>query len=163
MTHNEAFEASKENGKHRWLAQLVGSWKGTAKTWFEPGVLGDESPSEGRIELIMDGRFLQFDYSGAMDGKPLSGKAMIGYYVNDEECQMAWMDSFHMNTSILFSKGTFDNDRFTALGHFHHGEQKWGWRTEIELLENGQLKIAAYIITPEGEEALATEAIYDRQ
>ena len=44
------FEESIESGVHAHLSVLVGEWKGPAKTWFEPDVVGDESPMTGRMK-----------------------------------------------------------------------------------------------------------------
>jgi Protein of unknown function (DUF1579) len=41
-------------------------------------------------------------------------------------------------------------------------EQHWGWRTEIEMPGDDEVKITAYNISPEGEEARATELLYRR-
>ncbi|MFN2502534.1 MAG: DUF1579 family protein [Pyrinomonadaceae bacterium] len=43
------FDESKTGGWNAKLARLVGEWSGATKTWFEPGVLADESPMTGKI------------------------------------------------------------------------------------------------------------------
>ena len=43
------FEESIESGIHAHLSILVGEWSGTTKTWFEPDVIGDESPMTGSV------------------------------------------------------------------------------------------------------------------
>ncbi len=40
----ETFENSIQTGIHQKLQALVGNWQGTTRTWFEEGVLADESP-----------------------------------------------------------------------------------------------------------------------
>jgi len=42
------------SAQHGHLFQLVGDWQGTARTWFEPGKIGDESPIAGSIRPILD-------------------------------------------------------------------------------------------------------------
>jgi len=42
-------------------------------------------------------------------------------------------------------------------------EKKWGWSTEIELVNDDEVKITAYNISPEGSESKATETVYTRK
>src|SRR6478752_3056693 len=100
------FELSLENGPHADLAKLVGNWEGTAKTWFEPDKVADESPASGSITLVLGGRFALYQYKGEMMGKPLEGIAIIGYSFDKASYQVAWVDSFHMGAGILFSEST---------------------------------------------------------
>ena len=99
------FESSLESGIHQKLNQLSGSWEGMTKTWFEPDQLADESPMQGTIRPLLDGRFMIHEYQGMISGKPFKGIAIIGYDLGNKEYQCAWIDSFHMSTGILFSSG----------------------------------------------------------
>ena len=51
-------EASLESGMHKKLQSLTGNWEGITKTWFEPGVLADESPVKGAIRPLLGSRFV---------------------------------------------------------------------------------------------------------
>jgi hypothetical protein len=42
------------------------------------------------------------------------------------------------------------------------GGPDWGWRTEVDLIDNDHLVITAYNILPDGMEARATEATLTR-
>ncbi|HSF46516.1 MAG TPA: DUF1579 family protein, partial [Chitinophagaceae bacterium] len=57
--------------------------------------------------------------------------------------------------------------QFNVLGSYEYVtpelDQKWGWRTELEWEDEEVLKLTAYNITPEGEEAKATETVFKRK
>jgi hypothetical protein len=104
------------------------------------------------------------EYVGSFGGKPLEGFAIYGYHLDLKKFQSAWMDSFHNGTAIMFSEGQKDVQEFSVLGSYAYvtpeEEQHWGWRTEIEMISEDELRITAFNITPAGEEAKATETIY---
>lgn len=156
-----SFEDSKLSGSpHHFLRQLVGGWTGTTKLWLEPDVLTDESPVLGTITLVLEGRFAIYLYQGSIEGETQHGMFTFGYNTTIDQYEASWVDSFHNNTAIMFCVGSAKENGFSVLGSFPDptGGPDWGWRTEVELVNPDHLIITAYNISPEGDEAKATES-----
>jgi hypothetical protein len=166
MATDERLERSRgPGGAHAFLASIAGDWEGTTRLWLEPGKLTDTSPSRGRIRLALGGRFAVHEYEGSVAGDPLSGIAIYGCDVVTAEWQMAWADTWHMATCLLWSTGPGAPAPYAVRGWYRDpsGGPPWGWRTELRLEGPDRLVVRMFNVTPEGEEALAVETVYDRR
>jgi hypothetical protein len=153
------FEKS-SGSPHHFLSQLAGGWTGISRLWLEPDTLTDQSPVVGNIQLILDGRFALYLYQGAIQDEPQHGLFTFGYNTLLDRYEASWVDSWHNNTAIMFCTGSATDHGFSVLGSYPdpNGGPDWGWRTEVELVDADHLVITAYNISPEGGEAMATEA-----
>jgi hypothetical protein len=155
------FDATNLSGTpHQFFAKIAGTWKGTSKLWLEPDVLADESPVQGSIQLVLDGRFALYLYEGSIESEAQHGIFTFGYNTILNRFEASWIDSFHNNTAIMFCEGSEKENGFQVLGSYTDptGGPDWGWRTEVTLEDADHLTISAYNIDPEGNDAKATEA-----
>jgi hypothetical protein len=173
MSNTDWLKEQPEDGPHRFLNALVGAWQGTARTWFQPDELADESSISGTIRAALGGRFVIHEYQGSLQGKPLAGLAIHGYHNDFQRFETAWVDSFHMGTGNMMSVGESGATSANAngareasvLGHYSlpaPGSPTWGWRTTLGMPDRDHLIITHYNITPEGQEARAVEIAYTR-
>lgn len=147
------------------FTKWIGTWNGTCKTWFEPGVLADESDVTAQIEWVYEGRFVRNRYSSWFKGKPRQGEDLLILNSVTQKVQSSWIDDFHMNYGILWSMGEVIPGGFWVRGEYDVGLQKpaWGWRTEYLLLSEMECSITAYNICPDdGMEAMAVQTVLRR-
>ncbi|MBN8481377.1 MAG: DUF1579 domain-containing protein [Xanthomonadales bacterium] len=160
----QAFEDSLHAGRHQALSRFVGRWRGTTRVWFEPGDPVDQAPIEGTIRAVLGGRFLIHEYETRFMGARQEGIAIIGWHIDGNRHEMAWIDSGHTGTQLMFCEGEAGADAFSVLGHYggHDGSEPWGWRTAIEADGDDRLVITAWNIQPGEAETRAIETVYER-
>jgi hypothetical protein len=163
-TADVAEPVTSDSTPRQFLHSLAGEWKGAAKTYYEPGVLGDESEWRGTIRPILGALYMLHEYEGNFDRTPHLGMAIIGYSDFYKRYEMAWVDTHHNGPAIMFSLGSAGSQRPSVLGSYpaSDGSPDWGWRTELAVRDANTIVINAFNITPEGEEALAIETVYHR-
>ncbi len=105
---------------HKQLVSLAGSWTTKTKSWMEPGKPPTESTGSAEMKMLLDGRFLQQEFSGEMMGQPFSGIGIDAYDNLRKKYVTAWIDT--MGTGIFIMEGTASADGKTITMKGQHPE-----------------------------------------
>jgi hypothetical protein len=144
---------------HRALQRLVGAWHGTTRTWLDPSAPPDEGQTDARVEAILGGRFVRLEYRGTVIGKSHAGEMLIGHDGTENRFTSAWVDSFHMATGIMLSRGEpRDDGAISVLGSYEAGGETWGWKTILRRVDDDNLSIDSFNVMPDGTEHRAVES-----
>ncbi len=95
---------------------------------------------------------------------PLTWMTSTQEAVPDEIVEIAWCDSFHMDSRIMQLRGVFTTDGgFSAHGEYTAPDGvPWGWHIDVAVDGPDAFTLAMYNVTPDGEEQLAVRAVYER-
>jgi hypothetical protein len=157
---------------HLRLARMAGRWKGTAKTYADPGdpEAAEIAPWAGTIEMLLGGRFLRFSYVSHALGQPVAGELTIAYEQGDRLFRMSWIDSLHTSAAILVSesKSTPEGGAPASISVFGtyfagEGQPRWGWRTELDDQTDGALRVRMFNIQPGEEESIGVDIELTRE
>ncbi len=102
---------------HKALEPLIGNWKAEVKCWKDGAGEAHVSQGTAKTTWILQGRFLQEDFSGEMMGKPFKGLTLLGYDNTKQTYNLVWLAD--TQTSIFTSEGKGDsgNKVITLEGH----------------------------------------------
>ena len=112
---------------HKQFASLAGSWTTKTKEWMEPGKPPSESTGSVEMKMVLDGRFLQQEFTGEMMGHPYSGLGISGYDNLRKRYVSTWIDT--MGTGVFVMEGTANADGKTITLKGQHAELGGGQMT----------------------------------
>ena len=112
---------------HKQLAALAGSWTTQAKSMDVPNKPPMESAGTAEMKMLLDGRFLQQEFTGEMMGQPFSGIGIDGYDNLRKKYVTTWIDT--MGTGIFSMEGTASADGKTITLKGQHAEAGGGHMT----------------------------------
>jgi len=108
-------EASTPAAAHKVLDALVGDWNVATKWWMDPSAPPMETKGTTSKKWILDGRFVQEDFTGEMFGMPMTGHGMTGYDNVKKQYNSFWIDS--SSTAMYTSLGVASADGKTLTFH----------------------------------------------
>lgn len=149
---------------HKLFASLAGSWTTTTKEWMEPGKPPTESTGSAEMKMLLDGRFLQQDYTSIMMGQPYSGIGLSAYDNLRKKYVSTWIDS--MGTGIFVMEGTASADGKTITLRGQHNEPGGGVMTHRaiwKIADNNTQTFEMYGTHKGGKEIKMMEITYARK
>lgn len=149
---------------HKQLASLAGSWTTQTKEWMEPGKPPSESTGSVEMKMLLDGRFLQQEFSGTMMGQPFSGIGITGYDNLRKRYISNWIDS--MGTGIFSMEGTGSADGKTITLKGQHAEPGGGQMTHRavwKIVDSNTQTFDMYGTHKGGKEMKVMEITYTRK
>jgi Protein of unknown function (DUF1579) len=112
---------------HKLYASLAGSWTTKTKEWMDPNKPPTESTGSVEMKMLLDGRFLQEEFTGNMMGQPYSAVGVHAYDNLRKKYVTTWIDS--MGTGIFTMEGTASADGKTITLKGRHDELGGGYMT----------------------------------
>ena len=149
---------------HKQLASLAGSWTTKTKSWMEPGKPPMESTGSAELKMLLDGRFLQQEFTGEMMGQPFSGVGINAYDNLRKRYVTSWIDT--MGTGIFMMEGTASADGKTITMRGQHAELGGGQMTHRavwKIVDNNTQTFDMYGTHHHGKEMKMMEIAYTRK
>jgi hypothetical protein len=149
---------------HKLFASLAGSWTTKTKEWMEPGNPPTETTGSAEMKMLLDGRFLQQEYTGQMMGQPFSGLEITAYDNLLKRYVTNWMST--MGTGIFTMEGTAGVDGKTVTLTGKHAEPGGGQMTHRaiwKIIDNNNQTFEMYGAHHGGKEMKMMEITYTRK
>ncbi len=149
---------------HKLFATLAGSWTTKTTEWMEPGKPPSESTGSVEMKMLLDGRFLQQDFSGDMMGQPYSGIGTTGYDNLRKRYVSTWIDTW--GTGIFQMEGTASADGKTITLKGRHDEPGGGQmkhRAVWKIVDSNTQTFDMYGTHHGGKEMKVMEIVYTRK
>src|SRR6187399_2365390 len=78
---------------HKKLEPFIGEWNAEVKAWMAPGQPPAESKGTAKATWILDGRYVQEEFSGDFMGQPFKGMSLTGYDNIRGKYRSVWVDN----------------------------------------------------------------------
>src|SRR5213592_195791 len=155
---------AKPGEPHKLFASLAGSWTTKTKEWMEPDKPPMESTGSAEMTMLLDGRFLQQEFTGDMMGQRYSGVGISAYDNLRKRYVTMWIDT--MGTGIFTMEGTASADGKTITLKGQHAELGGGQMTHRavwKIVDSNTQTFDMYGTHEHGKEMKMMEITYTRK
>ena len=149
---------------HKLLARMAGNWSTRTRTWMEPGKPAMETTGTCEAKMLLEGRYLQQEYTGNMMGNAFSGINIIGYDNHTGKYISIWIDS--MSTGIYLFEGSASKDGKTISQESSYDDPVQGpmiWRSVTRIVDDNLVEYEMYTTVKEGKEEKMMEMTLTRK
>jgi len=149
---------------HKLLARLVGSWTTRTRAWMEPGKPEAQGTGTCQQKMLLDGRYLQQEYTGEMMGSTFNGINVIGYDNHTKKYVSIWIDS--MSTGIYYFEGSAEGNGKTITQESSYDDPVRGpmvWRSVTNIVDDNTLEYQMFLIPKGGKEEKMMEMTMNRK
>jgi hypothetical protein len=135
---------------HKMMANLEGAWITKSRSWMEPDKPPTESSGTCEQKMILNGHYLQQEFTGVMMGNPFTGISIMGYDNQNNKYVSTWIDS--MSTGIYYFVGTASADGKTITQECNYEDPIKGpgiWSSVTRIKDDNTMEYEMYL-TPQG-------------
>lgn len=163
----EAFEKARAvTQNHKRLEYSLGEWTASTKMWMDPGQPPAEYTGGMSNKAIMDGRYVQSSFKGAVMGQPFEGMGLTGYDNVARRYVATWIDNF--GTMIFYMTGAYDPGTKVFSYHSEMDDpMKPGSRVKVretvKIVNADKHVMEWYETHADGKEAKTMEITYTRK
>jgi hypothetical protein len=131
---------------------------------MEPGKPPTEATGTAEMKVLLDGRFLQQEYSSTMMGHPYSGVGITGYDNMSKKYVSTWFDSMGTGVFTMEGSGSPDGKTITLKGsHPEPGGGKMTHRAVWKIVDDNKQTFDMYGSHHGGKEMKMMEIVYTRK
>jgi len=99
----KAEAAGTPGAAHKALEPLIGEWTAQVTCYSAPDAPAGVTQGTAKASWIMNGRFVQEEFTGEFMGKPFRGISLTGYDNMKQKYTTVWVDD--MSTAMMKSEG----------------------------------------------------------
>lgn len=149
---------------HKLFAGLTGSWATKTTSWMDPGKPPVETSGSAEMKMLLDGRFLQQEFTGEMMGQPFSGIGIDGYDNLRKRYVTVWIDTMGTGIFTMEGRASADGKTITLKGqHDEMGGGKMTHRAVWKIVDNNTQTFDMYGAHHGGKETKMMEIVYTRK
>lgn len=157
-------EGPKPGAEHQRLAKLAGKWSVSAKFWMGLPTDGQASEASAEFKVILDGWYVQQEFTGTFQGRPYHGAGMLGFDASSKRHTNYWSDN--TGSAPMFLLGT-SKDGGTTVEYPGEmagpaGEGTVRYRTVMTHKSDDEFTYEMYA-TFDGKESKGMELTYTRK